>query len=641
MGEAAPTLWQKLWYTRLSDALRFRFDASLDWRRVVAEADLPSALADVVGQVVNRMRLWRREKVDVVNELVAHFQDGLSAGRTPQQLVDSFGDPQQAARLIRRAKKRGRPLAWHVRRWIVWAFAALAGAYVVVAILLFAGRPSIKTDYLAIINERAASVPEEERAWPLYRAALKGMGLVEWNTSPKWVQDAELAPGSPAWTEAKNWLESRGSSLQLVRQAAQRRDLGFPVWGTDESFPAEDRAALWELSDPKPGESDDSAEIQPLEDRSLETTYLPHLGPLRLLARLLLIDARQAASSGDSIAAASDVDALIGLSRHCAETPFNVDLAVANSIQGYAFEAIRRNLTDCPELWTNDQLRDFVHTIAAARIDWRRTFEADRATFADTLQRLYTDDGHGDGRLVLHASSWQKTLDMLDSLNAGPRETCELAGERLAKARLAIITMPATSAFTASRMELTQMHDRLIVRAITAMETPLWKQRSLPPMDADSRADDQGLLGSHRNPLWQYFQTVVALYESKPKYLARSEGQREGVLIGLALELYRREHGEWPRSLGELSPRWLPEVPVDRITGEPLHYVIVDDRVVVYSVGVDRDDDAGRAPSGDEQQPNPSDAKPSLASPNYFDSKPVADAEHDGDWVIWSTVESK
>ncbi len=618
MAEAAVTLWQRLWYTRLRDAVCGRFDASLDWRLVVADANLPSELADAVGQVVKRTRLWRREKVDVASELVAHFQDGLEASRTPQQLLVSFGDPQQAARLIRRAKKQGRPLEWHLCRCFLWTGAALFLAYVAMAVYLFTGQPSIKTDYLAIINERALSVPENERAWPLYRAALQGMGLVEWNSVPKWVENAELAPGTPAWSEAVDWLENHASSLQLVRQAAQRRDLGFPVWGADKYFPAEDRAALWELSDPKPGESDRAAEVPPLEDRSLEETYLPHLGPLRSLGRLLMIDGHRAASSGNGIAAASDVEALIGLSRHFAETPFYVTQVVANSIQGYAFVTIGRILTDYPELWTNDQLRDFAHIIAAAPVDWRRGFDSDRATFRDTLQRLYTDDGHGDGRMVLHASSWQETLEKLDFINAGPGETRELVGERLAKARLAMITMPATSAFASSRKELTQMHDRLIVRAITAMETPLWKQRSLPPMDVEVSADDDGLLGSHRNPFLQFFQSQASLYESKPKYLASCEGLRDGVLIGLALELYRREHGDWPRSLDELSPRWLPEVPVDRITGESLHYKIVNNRPVVYSVGVDRDDDAGRVPSGDQEQPNPSFVQPSLASPHHL-----------------------
>lgn len=113
-SEAEPTLWQKLWYTRLSDALRFRFNASLDWRRVLAAAELPDELKQVVYDTVRATRLWNREKVDVTRELVDHFLDGLDRGRPAPILAATFGDTKQSATLIRRAKKRGRPIVWQI-----------------------------------------------------------------------------------------------------------------------------------------------------------------------------------------------------------------------------------------------------------------------------------------------------------------------------------------------------------------------------------------------------------------------------------------------------------------------------------------------------------------------------------------------
>ncbi len=90
MTDAISSFWHRLRYTRLRDALRGRLDSSLDWEGVIAIAGLPSELAGAVREVVSRTRLWRREKVDVAAELVAHFQDGLEAGRTPTDLVQSF-----------------------------------------------------------------------------------------------------------------------------------------------------------------------------------------------------------------------------------------------------------------------------------------------------------------------------------------------------------------------------------------------------------------------------------------------------------------------------------------------------------------------------------------------------------------------
>jgi hypothetical protein len=41
-------------------------------------------------------------------------------------------------------------------------------------------------------------------------------------------------------------------------------------------------------------------------------------------------------------------------------------------------------------------------------------------------------------------------------------------------------------------------------------------------------------------------------------------------------------------------PQLLPIVPADRITGEPVKYLLKSGQPVVYSVGADRKDDGGR-----------------------------------------------
>src|SRR3954453_6051149 len=114
MSEAIPaySAWRRLSNTRLRDVLRGRLDASLDWQQYIERAELPGAIADAVRETVRRTHLWRSEKVLIASELVAHFQDGLAAGRQADDLLQTFGDREVAARLIRRAKKRGRPLMW-------------------------------------------------------------------------------------------------------------------------------------------------------------------------------------------------------------------------------------------------------------------------------------------------------------------------------------------------------------------------------------------------------------------------------------------------------------------------------------------------------------------------------------------------
>jgi hypothetical protein len=70
--------------------------------------------------------------------------------------------------------------------------------------------------------------------------------------------------------------------------------------------------------------------------------------------------------------------------------------------------------------------------------------------------------------------------------------------------------------------------------------------------------------------------------------------------VALAVERYRREHGDWPKSLAQLTPELIQEVPADPFDGRPLRYRQVEDGVVVYSVGPDGRDNGGRF---DREQP--------------------------------------
>jgi hypothetical protein len=621
MDAAEMPIWRRLYYTRFRDVLRGRFDASLDRQKIVAEAGLPADVADLVLQVVRRSKLWRSEQVDVAKELAAHFQDGLAAGQTPKQLVGSFGDPQQAAQLIRRAKKRGRPLIWYLWHYGWCMVATLVGLYILAGLYLMMGRPTIKTDYLAIINQRAASVPEEKRAWPLYREALGEM-LVN-GFFPKWARNPELAPSDAAWAEATGWLKEHEPALRLMRAAAKRSDLGFPVWSSIKSFRPEDRKVLQEIGDRDQvfGEP----KYEPLEDRMLIGALLPHAQVLRRVAQLLMIDARRAGSVGNGDTALADVIAILGVGRHSEETPFLVTTFVGVAIREIAFAAIQETVADHPALWTDAQLGELAHAVAAADINWQRGFEGERASFCDVVQRLYTDDGNGDGRItaeglrrvVEFANVWD--IDRMTGLKAWRMRFGDLAVEAVA---------PASVLVMAPRREVVDKYDQLMEQWKAKMHVPFWELSETDWKDplADWTAADK----------LRYLPLSLMTPPDLRKGIESYNGVRDGVLIGIALELYHREHGAWPQSLNDLSPRWLPSVPVDRITGEPLHYKIVDDRPVVYSVGIDRDDDGGRVPIGEDGEPNPH-----LASLFFAESKPAVDPAHVGDWVIWSTQKEK
>jgi hypothetical protein len=62
-------------------------------------------------------------------------------------------------------------------------------------------------------------------------------------------------------------------------------------------------------------------------------------------------------------------------------------------------------------------------------------------------------------------------------------------------------------------------------------------------------------------------------------------------MVALAAQAYRQHNGALPRSLKELTPRYIDEIPADPFTPGPLRARMADGDLTVYSVGPDGDDD--------------------------------------------------
>lgn len=627
----------------MRDLVRGRITGRLDLDRLLNESGLSGPAASTVHNVVKRTRLWRLEKVDVAHELIAHFLDGLEAETPLDERLNAFGDERQAAKLIRRAMKRQRPAVWHALKWSWRAVAGLFVVYLGMFIYFMMGSPDIKVDYLAQFNARANAVPENERAWPLYRQAYVELDLRrvrEWDTPTPYYADLppeeqeeyweeleppfranvydrlrlSLHPDDPGWESTASFLREHTEQFALIRQGAQQSGMGMAA-GFPEDYAPEDRV-LFQIEVIQGGKN------RPFThpEKNLFSALLPHLGPVRQMTHLLAADTRLAAIQGDAPRAYNDLVALQGLADHCLETPCVIGELVSLSIRTIGYEVTTEILTRHPDQLTDDQLRRLAHHYASSDLSLEYCTNGERQWFYDLAQRIYTDDGHGDGRLTPEGIKLLRSV--VGSISVGSY----LEQEYLSIPQLEDVLGPTTMLTMASRKELTDKYEQMLDAHAEEANKPLWEGPQL--QDIDEQIESWSRLEQRK------FIILNVLMPSMGYVMQKGEtvrGKCDGILIGIALELYHRDTGDWPRYLDVLSPQYIPRLPVDRLTGKPLKYRITDDGPLVYSVGVDGDDDGGQAPIN----PNTGEAANREASASRYYGQHRTEPKHDGDWVLW------
>jgi hypothetical protein len=76
--------------------------------------------------------------------------------------------------------------------------------------------------------------------------------------------------------------------------------------------------------------------------------------------------------------------------------------------------------------------------------------------------------------------------------------------------------------------------------------------------------------------------------------VARADAADRVIQFGTAVAAYRAGEGKYPARAEDVVPKYLPQIPPDPFTGEPLKFATRAGGVVVYSVGPDLVDDGGR-----------------------------------------------
>jgi len=127
-------------------------------RQNTPSENLPACVTEYIRLVIHKMGYSRAARREVRQELIDHFTDALAdcpaedRQKRAEQMIAEFGDAKMLATLIRRGKKRCRPVWLKAMIRSVQGFCLLLVLLGLYTVWFALGRPTISADYLATMN---------------------------------------------------------------------------------------------------------------------------------------------------------------------------------------------------------------------------------------------------------------------------------------------------------------------------------------------------------------------------------------------------------------------------------------------------------------------------------------------------------
>ena len=293
---------------------------------------------------------------------------------------------------------------------------------------------------------------------------------------------------------------------------------------------------------------------------------VPGLSEFRQLAFAICWRAKLAAAEGDIDKAAADVVTCYRLGLHQMESKSCktlieqlVGIALRSVAVQTAFEILDRTKPDQDLLKTLQSQIEQLSTNTGHTLDMR----SEKFMILDVIQRIFTDDGKGDGRI--HMESAKAMQIML-----------ELKTEEQMQSLRGL-----------SRRQTTEMVEKLYeYYDIVVGKTPWqWRNERIDIEKEIERITDGNILIKTSAP------AIVRIAE----IFSRCRPDTDGLITTLALLRYKADRGHYPQRLDDLvSAGYLKTLATDAFSGRPFVYKQLGDDFTLYSFGEDCDDDGGQ-----------------------------------------------
>jgi hypothetical protein len=547
---------------------------------VVAESELPVPIGQAVLRVVSRAGGTRKERSALAMELVAHFRDSLAAGVSADAALAAFGDERTAAALLRRAIRRKRGWLWASWWWssraALTCVLALAVAYGWAAARFWLRKPTIAKDYVAEILALDPVSPGAEDVWPNMREALRVLGRDERSlaqrTPPIFIFDERYLEAADLRTlhrEQSEFVHRNSAAVDALRAAARGPIDAGPI-PPNTKLPAADLDYFTET-----GSSPEDWPPEVARD-SAASLRLPKLGPVQGAARYLALDARVAAREGDGARATSDVLAIFDLARAVRRPTTLVEQLVSNAISVLAMSTSRRMVLEHSQAFSNEQLASLVEALALITPEsLALDFRGEELVHRDFVQRMFSDDGTGDGRLVAGATEFARQLSPIEPLSVSRDEFS-----------LARTADPIRALTSPSRRDVAQALVEAHAIASTLQLKPWWRW-------TEGDFENTATLGTFDELPEIAASVLTPTWPRNASMIQGVASLADAARALLGVELYRREHGRLPASIAEIAPYLRGRDLHDPFDGASLRYGVESGVARLWSVGPDGIDDGG------------------------------------------------
>ncbi|MEL6497305.1 MAG: hypothetical protein AAF937_06245 [Planctomycetota bacterium] len=554
----------------------------------ITAADLPESCAALLRTVVKRTRLWPSEKADVARELIDHMHDAIAAEQAPDQIVEHFGNAADAAKLIRRARKRQRhPLlrAWNaaVKVTVISPLVLLA-LYAVLWIRFNLGDPELSSRYLALIAEAR---PDPGQGAPPY-LAYEHLSILWSDTERHLIENApadafanrlyrdmpSLKPDHPLYDAVAETTRSLRDQIDAAARETHRPGHGTPVV-TEIEFPPQSRTQSAPIAERRASLVVFDPDHRPPLSLGV---LLPHAQWMHHTAALLAFDASLAAHEGDRERFLNRIHAVFGLAAQISTDEILISNLIAQHFHELACTQIAEVLSADSQLLNDRDLANLSHAVAASsqRVH-RLSLLFEQAALEDVLQRCFTDNGRGDGRLINESLEIHRMLHALTPPSITKAEPFhEIVG-------------PVASLLVAGRADQREEMSEVFSVASTALQAG---PAGMPIALAWQREFDDRYESILYRARYFVSATLTPNLMSTIGNKLKKAATSDATLIALAIESHRRGAGNSPAAITDLVPRYLPAVPEDPFApGTPLRLWTEGDTIIIYSVGEDGDDD--------------------------------------------------